>query len=122
MAGSYRDAEKMFQTAQALGLKLSFQLDTLFSWESRAARLLIGHGGSGKIYHARSVGYRRLGRPYVDRYASPPFVQKHNSRGGTLFDMCVYHIASLLYLLDYPGSVARFGQGSPGDGDGWSPP
>jgi predicted dehydrogenase len=102
MAGSYRDAEKMFQTAKALGLKLSIQLGTLFSWETRAARLLIERGWLGKIYHARSVGFRRRGRPYVDGYGSPPFVQKHNSGGGAMYDMGVYHIASLLYLLDNP--------------------
>lgn len=102
MAGSYRDAEKMYQTAQALGLKLSIQLSTLFSWETRAARLLIDQGWLGKPYHARSVGFRRRGRPYLDGYGSPPFVQKRNSGGGAMYDMGVYHIASLLYLLDNP--------------------
>jgi predicted dehydrogenase len=102
MAGSYRDAEKMYQTARALGLKLSIQLGTLFSWETRAARLLIDQGWLGKPYHARSVGFRRRGRPYVDGYGSPPFVQKRHSGGGAMYDMGVYHIASLLYLLDNP--------------------
>jgi len=102
MAGSYRDAEKMVQTARALGLKLSIQLGTLFSWETRAARMLIEQGWLGKLYHARSVGFRRRGRPYVDGYGSPPFVQKRNSGGGALYDMGVYHIASLLYLLGNP--------------------
>jgi predicted dehydrogenase len=102
MAGSYRDAEKMYQTAQSFGLKLSIQLGTLFSWETRAARLLIDQGWLGKPYHARSVGFRRRGRPYVDGYGSPPFVQKRNSGGGAMYDMGVYHIASLLYLLDNP--------------------
>lgn len=102
IAGSYRDAEKMVQTARALGLKLSIQLGTLFSWETRAARLLIEQGWLGKPYHARSVGFRRRGRPYVDGYGSPPFVQKHTAGGGAMYDMGVYHIASLLYLLDNP--------------------
>jgi predicted dehydrogenase len=102
MAGSYRDAEKMYQTAHALGLKLSIQLGTLFSWETRAAKTLIEQGWLGKPYHARSVGFRRRGRPYVDGYGSPPFVQKRNSGGGAMYDMGVYHIASLLYLLDNP--------------------
>jgi predicted dehydrogenase len=102
MAGSYRDAEKMVQTAQALGLKLSIQLSTLFAWETRAARLLIDQGRLGRLYHARSVGFRRRGRPYVDGYGSPPFVQKRISGGGALYDMGVYHVASMLYLLDNP--------------------
>src|SRR3990172_6121983 len=40
MAGSYRDAETMFETAKETGLKLSIQLATLFSNETKAARLL----------------------------------------------------------------------------------
>ncbi len=102
MAGSYRDAERMYKIAKKLGLKLSIQLSTLFSWEIRAARKLIEQGWLGKPYHARSVGFRRRGRPYVDGYGSPPFVQKHNSGGGAMYDMGVYHIASMLYLLDNP--------------------
>ena len=102
MAGSYRDAEKMYHTARNMGLKLSIQLGTLFSWETRAAKTLIKQGWLGKPYHARSVGFRRRGRPYVDGYGSPPFVQKRNSGGGAMYDMGVYHLASLLYLLDNP--------------------
>jgi predicted dehydrogenase len=102
MAGSYRDAEKMYQTSQSLGLKLSIQLGTLFSPETRAAKILIEQGRLGKLYHARSVGFRRRGRPYVDGYGSPPFVQKRNSGGGAMYDMGVYHIASMLYLLGNP--------------------
>jgi predicted dehydrogenase len=102
MAGSYRDAERMHQTAQARGLKLSIQLDTLFSNETKAAKFLIDQGSLGKLYHARSVGHRRRGRPYVDGYGSPAFVQKEVASGGALYDMGVYHIASLLYLLGNP--------------------
>jgi predicted dehydrogenase len=102
MAGSYRDAETMYQTAQSIGLKLSIQLSTLFSSETKAARYLIEQGSLGKLYHARSVGHRRRGRPYVDGYGSAAFVQKAVASGGALYDMGVYHIASLLYLLDNP--------------------
>jgi predicted dehydrogenase len=102
MAGSYRDAERMYQTAQAMGLKLSIQLNTLFSNENKAAKFLIDQGSLGKLYHARSVGHRRRGRPYVDGYGSPAFVQKEVASGGALYDMGVYHITSLLYLLGNP--------------------
>ena len=102
MAGSYRDAEKMYEAANKSGKLLSIQLSTLFSWETRAAKTLIELGWLGKPYHARSVGFRRRGRPYVDGYGSPPFVQKHNSGGGALYDVGVYHIASMLYLLGNP--------------------
>jgi predicted dehydrogenase len=106
MAGSYADAKIMYDTAQALGRKLSIQLFTLFRPETRAARLLIEAGHLGELYHARSTGFRRRGRPYVDGYGTPTFVQKRHSAGGALYDMGVYHIAGLLYLLGNP-SVAR---------------
>ena len=102
MADSYQDAEVMVQTARAQGLKLSIQLSTLFSNETKAAKFLIDQGLLGRLYHARSVGFRRRGRPFVDGYGSPPFVQKHNSGGGALYDVGVYHIATMLYLLGNP--------------------
>ena len=106
MAGSYADAKIMYDTAQALGRKLAIQLFTLFKPETRAARLLIDGGHLGELYHARSTGFRRRGRPYVDGYGTPTFVQKRHAAGGALYDMGVYHIAGLLYLLGNP-SVAR---------------
>ncbi len=102
MAGAYCDAEAMLQTARKVERKLSIQLNTLFFKETRAAKLLIEQGYLGKPYHARSTGYRRRGRPYVDGYGSPPFVQRRNASGGALYDMGVYHIANILYLLDNP--------------------
>jgi len=102
MAGAYCDAETMYRTAQELGLKLSIQLNTLFSKESKAAKALIDAGMLGKLYHGRATGFRRRGRPYVDGYGSPAFVQKHNSAGGAMYDMGVYHIANMLYLLGNP--------------------
>lgn len=102
MAGSYADALTMYRVAQEKDLKLAIQLNTLFSKETKAAKALIDQGMLGKIYHARSTGFRRRGRPYVDGYGSAPFVQKHNSGGGALYDMGVYHIANMLYLLGNP--------------------
>jgi len=103
MAGAYVDAERMLRTARDLGRKLSIQLATLFSPKTRAARILIDEGRLGKVYHARSTGYRRLGRPYVDGYGARAFVSKHIAAGGALYDMGVYHIAQVLFLLGNPG-------------------
>jgi predicted dehydrogenase len=102
MAGAYCDAQVMMDTAQEMGLKLAIQLNTLYQKQTKAARELVDAGMLGRIYHARSTGFRRRGRPYVDGYGSPSFVQKHNSGGGALYDMGVYHIARMLYLLDNP--------------------
>jgi predicted dehydrogenase len=106
MAGSYADAKIMYDTAQALKRKLAIQLYTLFKPETHAAKLLIDEGHLGELYHARSTGFRRRGRPYVDGYGTPTFVQKRHAAGGALYDMGVYHIAGLLYLLGNP-SVTR---------------
>jgi predicted dehydrogenase len=106
MAGSYADAKIMYEAARDLGRKLSIQLFTLFRPETRAARLLIDEGCLGELYHARSTGFRRRGRPYVDGYGTATFVQKRHAAGGALYDMGVYHIAGLLYLLGNP-EVAR---------------
>jgi predicted dehydrogenase len=102
MAGAYIDAETMYQTAQETGQMLSIQLNTLYAKETKAAKALIDDGMLGRVYHARSTGFRRRGRPFVDGYGSASFVQKQISAGGALYDMGVYHIARMLYLLGNP--------------------
>jgi predicted dehydrogenase len=102
MAGAYCDAETMYRAAQETGRKFAIQLSTLYAKETKAAKALIDGGMLGKLYHGRSTGFRRRGRPYVDGYGSPAFVQKRNSGGGALYDMGVYHIARMLYLLGNP--------------------
>ena len=67
-----------------------------------AAKLMIDGGQLGRLYHARSTGFRRRGRPYVDGYGTAYFVQKEIAGGGALYDMGVYHLAQLLYLLGLP--------------------
>lgn len=106
MAGSFRDAQTMFDTARERNLKLHIQLGTLYNGAVKAAKSLIDEGELGSVYHARSTGFRRRGRPFVDGYGTANFVQKRNAGGGALYDMGVYHIAMMLYLLGNPG-VAR---------------
>lgn len=102
MAGAYRDAKAMLNTARKCRRKLSVQLSTLFAKETKAAKRLIDDGRLGKVYHARSTGYRRRGRPFVDGYGTASFVRKEIANGGALYDMGVYHIAQMLYLLGQP--------------------
>jgi predicted dehydrogenase len=102
MAGAYIDALTMYKTAQETGRQLSIQLNTLFESPTKAAKALIDAGRLGHIYHARSVGFRRRGRPYVDGYGTAQFVQKQICSGGALYDMGVYHIAMMLWLLGNP--------------------
>jgi predicted dehydrogenase len=102
MAGTYRDAATMRDRAKELGLKLHIQLALLYNNETRAAKELIDAGQLGEIYHARSTGHRRRGRPYIDGYGRPDFVQKEKSGGGALYDMGVYHISQIVHLLGNP--------------------
>ena len=102
IAGSYADGAAMVQASEKAGRMLHIQLSTLYSRETKTARRLIDDGKLGRIYHARSNGFRRRGRPYVDGYGAPTFVQKEKSAGGAMFDMGVYHIAQVLYLMGLP--------------------
>ena len=102
IAGAFVDGKAMFDEAAKCGRNLSIQLSTLFSKETKAAKRLIEAGKLGRIYHGRSTGFRRRGRPYVDGYGTASFVQKSVAAGGALYDMGVYHIAQMLYLLGLP--------------------
>ena len=110
MAGAYVDAQQMYDAAQETGCRLSIQLRSLFEDETKAARHLIDAGQLGRLYHARSTGFRRRGRPYVDGYGTPAFVQKAHAGGGALYDMGIYHIAQVLYLLDNPDVLTITGR------------
>jgi predicted dehydrogenase len=102
MAGTYADALSMYEAAQRTGRKLSIQMANVFATETKAAKRLIDDGHLGKLYYGRSFGHRRRGRPFVDGYGTPTFVQSKNSAGGALFDMGVYHISAMLHLLGNP--------------------
>jgi predicted dehydrogenase len=102
IAGSYADGKAMVEAAKRCDRMLSIQLATVFSTSTKAAQRLIEGGHLGDLYFAKSIGYRRRGRPYVDGYGTSSFVQKSIAAGGAMFDMGVYHIAQVLYLLGNP--------------------
>jgi predicted dehydrogenase len=102
IAGSYRDGHRMLEAAKENGKQLHVHLSFLYGQETKAAKLLLDEGHLGKLYHARSTGYRRRGRPYVDGFGSKEFNQKKVASGGALFDMGVYRISQLLYLMNMP--------------------
>ncbi|MGD6848798.1 Gfo/Idh/MocA family protein [Rossellomorea aquimaris] len=102
IAGSYLDGKRMVDTAKEYGKKLHIQLSFLYSKETKAAKSLIDDGKLGTLYHARSTGFRRRGRPFVDGYGTKEFLQKKVASGGALFDMGVYRISQILYLMNMP--------------------
>lgn len=84
IAGSYADGQAMLKAAEETGKMLHIQLSSLYSDETKTADHLIKAGKLGKIYHGRSVGHRRRGRPFVDGYGTDRFVKKALAGGGSL--------------------------------------
>ena len=103
IAGTYVDGKAMIETAKKAGKMLHIQLATLYEKETRAAQAIIQSKKLGRLYHARSTGFRRRGRPYVDGYGSMNFVKKEVAAGGALFDTGIYQIAQVLYLIGSHG-------------------
>ncbi|MCL2664008.1 MAG: Gfo/Idh/MocA family oxidoreductase [Defluviitaleaceae bacterium] len=110
LAGTYTDAFNIVNTAKETGRMLHVQLAFLYQGTTHAAKKLIADGRLGKIYHARSYGYRRRGRPFVDGYAEKEFNSKYWAAGGAMYDMGVYHISVLLYLMGLPKVERVVGQ------------
>jgi predicted dehydrogenase len=104
IAGTYRDAERMVKAAAGFKRMLHVQMFSVFSLETRAAKRLIDDGHLGRIYHARSFGFRRRGRPFVDGYGTANFVDRSICAGGALYDMGIYHIAQILHLIGNPAA------------------
>lgn len=102
LALSSKEAQKMNETAAKSGKKLGMQCNTIFSPEVQTTKYLIEEGHLGKLYYAKASNYRRRGRPFVDGYGTPPFVQKDKAGGGALMDMAVYHLGLMVFLLDTP--------------------
>lgn len=105
MAASYADAKLLYDLAKKSGKELSIHLDMMFLPQSRVARQMVEAGELGHVYHARSVGLRRRMRPGLD--VPPPafsrdFITKRWAGHGALYDMGVYHISQLLYILGTP--------------------
>jgi len=102
MAGSYIDAAAMKTAAEKYGVMLHIQLAMIYGPQATCAKKMVDSGRLGKLYHARSYGYRRRGRPFVDGYGEKEFNQSSWAGHGALYDMGVYHISQLLYLLGTP--------------------
>lgn len=102
MAGTFRDADDMLRTARECDRRLHIQLGKLYQPETRGAKRLIDEGALGHLYYARSFGFRRRGRPFVDGYGSATFVDKAIAAGGALYDMGIYHLTQVLHLLGNP--------------------
>ncbi|MFP4378179.1 MAG: Gfo/Idh/MocA family protein [Spirochaetales bacterium] len=102
IAGSWADGKAMLDAARETGKMLHVQLAKLYADATIACKMLIDAGELGNLYHAAATEYRRRGRPYVDGYGTARFVQKAQSGGGALYDMGIYELSRMLYLLGNP--------------------
>jgi len=110
LAGSYTDAKNIVEAAEDAGKLLAVQNMELLTPETQAAKTFVDAGDLGDVSFARSVYSRRRGRPYVDGYGTPAFVSKESAGGGPVFDIGVYEIGKMLYLLDNPAVERVNGQ------------
>ena len=110
MTGSYADAVTMYKAQNIYNRKLAIQISSIFNLQSRMGRDMIQNGELGRIYHARSVGHRRVGRPGVDMPVfSPDFYSAAIGGHGPIFDLGVYRISQLLFMMGLPKLQSVYG-------------
>ncbi|MGN1141554.1 MAG: Gfo/Idh/MocA family protein [Oliverpabstia sp.] len=113
MAGSYADAKILYDAQKAYGQKLAVQISSIYNLQTRLAKQMVEEGKLGKIYHARSVGHRREGRPGLDMPAfSRDFINKKIGGHGPIFDLGIYHLAQMLYIMGIPELESVYGVAS----------
>jgi len=114
-AGSYLDSKIIYDAAKAYNVKLAVQISSIYNYQTRLAKKMVKDGKLGKIYHARSVGYRRSMRPSVDvPFFSPAFIDKEMAGWGPMLDTGVYHISQILYILGMPELKNVYGRAHTG--------
>ena len=110
MAASYADAKILYDAQKKYGQKLAVQISSIYNPQTRIAKKMIAEGKLGKVYHARSVGHRRQGRPGYDMpFFSPDFIDPKIGVHGPLFDLGIYHLAQMLYVLGMPELESVYG-------------
>ncbi|MDS0301138.1 Gfo/Idh/MocA family oxidoreductase [Halogeometricum sp. S1BR25-6] len=102
MAGSYADAEAMYEAAERNDRELAVQNVYLYAAETRAAKRLIDDGRLGSLYYGHAAYKRVRGRPYINGYGTASFQQEATAGGGPVYDLGTYPIGQLLYLLGNP--------------------
>lgn len=113
MAATYADAKILYDAQKVYGQKLAIQISSLFNLQTRYAKKMIEDGRLGRLYHARSVGHRREGRPGFDMPAfSRDFISGEIGVHGPLCDLGIYHLAQMLYIMGMPELESVYGVSS----------
>ena len=110
MSASYADAKILYDAQKKYGKKLAIKISSIYNPQTRIAKKMIEEGKLGKVYHARSVGHRRQGRPGYDMpFFSKDFINPKVGVHGPLFDLGIYHLAQMLYVLGMPELESVYG-------------
>lgn len=110
MAGSYADAKLLYDAAAKYNKKLAVQISSIYNAQTRIARSMIQNGELGKVYHIRTAGGRRRGRPGLDMPAlTKDFFSKEVGGHGPVFDTGVYRISQMLFLMGIPELESVYG-------------
>ncbi len=110
MASTYADAKILYDAQKTYGQKLAVQISSIYNLQTRYAKKLVAEGKLGDIYHARSVGHRREGRPGMDMpFFSRDFINKEIGGHGPLGDLGIYHLAQMLYIMGMPKLQSVYG-------------
>lgn len=95
MALNYEEAQKMYETAEKNGRKLSVSYQNRFKAENQLFKEVVESGKLGKIYYAKSLALRRRGVPTWGY-----FLDKEIQGGGPLIDIGTHSLDLTLWLLD----------------------
>lgn len=95
MALNYEEAQKMYETAEKNGRKLSVSYQNRFKAENQFFKEIVESGKLGKIYYAKSLALRRRGVPTWGY-----FLDKEIQGGGPLIDIGTHSLDLTLWLLD----------------------
>ena len=110
MSASYADAKILYDAQKKYGKKLAIQISSIYNPQTRIAKRMIEDGELGKVYFARSIGHRRQGRPGYDMpFFSHDFVNPQIGVHGPLFDLGIYHLAQMLYVMGMPELESVYG-------------
>ena len=110
MAGSYADTVLMRKVAEETGAKFAVQISSIMTGQTRMAKKMIEDGELGKVFHARTNYLARRRRPGLDlRNLSTDFYSSKIGGHGPLFDLGVYHISQMLYVMGMPELKSVYG-------------
>lgn len=104
MAMNATEAKAMCDECNQAGVKLGYQSGgTRLGAVNYAIRNYIVSGKLGEVYYGRLTSFRVRGRPGVDMmHGSKWFIDSTKAGGGALYDIGVYDIDRVLYLLGDP--------------------